>query len=483
MNIGWVIKGHVYGIKFTSPTTRDTDYPEEYIWIDKSHDVAYILSSVTDGVALWIEREPDYKINVNTDTPVYFIGETYLGDSERGVPVVGLAGPQGEHGEKGDQGDPGTGGGGYNFLETTPTLDITTALASTTITGRTMRCNGTGTQEPTVTVNGLSVTVNQTVGDLNIYTFSIPATLSVGANSYEIVSDNGTTLTKTLVITRSAVAPSCALSHAVFFKAGTFTITLTTDYDLTVAPTLDTSVGSLSVFSGSGKVWTATLTITSQNGAGTFSNAVLVGAGGTGTVISSGASYTVDTVAPTIGTASFSTTLWHYETGAMTCTVAMGETTTGFTGQIDLSHFGLSASYTLSPSGNNMGATFTPARVNAGPDYGHNVRVSDRCGNAATPKADTDNQLQVVAYRLVLQNVTFPAYSAVSNALSGGKTVTTDANSHVSWGVGQTNTGSLAFTTDYVLDTSNRVHLDETKWADTISANALGLLNVDVYED
>lgn len=377
-----------------------------------------------------------------------------------------------------------TGGtGGYNFLETLPTSDITTSLATTTITGKTMRCSGTGTQEPTVTVNGSPVTVTQTAGDLNIYTFLVSASLSVGANTYTIVSNNGTTLTKTLVITRSAVAPSCAISHAVFFKAGTFTITLTTDYELTVAPTLDASIGDLSTFSGSGKIWTASLTITAENGSGTFSNAVMVGAGGTGTTINSGASYTVDTVAPVIGAAVFSRTLWNYENGSMSCTVAMGESTTGFTGYISLVAFGLSSSYLLSPSGNNMVATFTPSRVNAGPEHGTNIRVSDRCGNVATPKSDTDNQLQVVAYRLALQNVTFPAYSAISNALSGSLSFTTDANSHVSWGSGQTNAGTLVFTTDYVIDTNNKVHLDETKWADTIAANALGLLNVDVYED
>jgi hypothetical protein len=161
--------------------------------------------------------------------------------------------------------------------------------------------------------------------------------------------------------------------------------------------------------------------------------------------------------------------------------VSMGETTTGFTGQIDLSHFGLSASYTLSPSGSNMVATFTPARVNAGPEYGHNIRVSDRCGNAATPKTNTDNQLQVIAYRIPVQNVTFPAYSSVSNPITG--TFEADANSHVSWGVGQVDSGSLAFTTDYTVHDGNKIHLDEIIWATAIAANALGLLNVDCYED
>ena len=383
-------------------------------------------------------------------------------------------------GAAGTSGTSGT-ASGYNFLELSPAADTSTSSETITITGKTMRHMGVGGLAPDVTINSVPISTTQTPGDLNIFTFTSTSALVVGDNIFEISADNGVALGKTLTITRTAVAPSCVLSHAVYLKAGAHTITLTADYDLTATPTLDASVGTLSVFAGSGKVWTATLTITAENGAGAFSNAVLVGAGGTGTTISSGASYVVDTVIPIIGTANFSTTLWHYETGAMTCVVAMGETTTGFTGLIDLSHFGLSASYTLSPSGNNMVATFTPARVDAGPEYGHNIRVSDRCGNPATPKTDTDNQLQVVAYRLVSQVVTFPAYSSTSNPITG--TFTTDANSHVSWTAGQVDTGALVFTTDYTVHTNNIIHLDETKWATTIAANALGLLNVTVYED
>ena len=377
-----------------------------------------------------------------------------------------------------------TGGGtGYNFIETTPTTNETIDGTSITITGKTMRHSGIGSQSPVVTINGNPISVTQESGEETVYLFSYAASLSIGDNTFIIVSNNGATLTKTLVITRNAVAPSCSLSHMTYMKAGAYTITLITDYPLTITPTLDASIGSLSAFTGSGVNWSATLTITNQNGNGTFSNAVLIGDGGTGTIINSGTSYVVDTIAPVIGTANFSTTLWHYETGAMTCTIAMGENTTGFTGQIDLSNFGLSANYPLTHSGNNMLASFTPARVDNPASYGTNIRVSDRCGNAATPKADTDNQLQVVAYRLALQNLTFPAYLAVSNVLSGGKVFTTDSNSIVAWGAGQTNTGTLIYSTDYLIDGHNKIHLDETKWADTIAANALGLLNVDVYEN
>jgi hypothetical protein len=379
------------------------------------------------------------------------------------------------------QGDETSMGGGYNFLETTPSSDTSTAAESMTITGLTMRCNGTGVQSPVVTVNGVPVTVTQTVGDLNVYSFSIPITLNVGANSYLISSDNGAVLNKTLVITRSSVAPSCVLTHAAYLGAGAHTITMTTDYDLIATPTLVASIGSLSAFSGSGKVWTATLTITAENGNGVFSSASMVGDGGTGTTINSGASYVVDTVAPVIGTANFSTTIWHGGDASMSVTIAMGEPTTGFTGYIDLSAFGLSSTRTLSSSGNNLVASFSPARVDAGPEHGTNINASDRAGNPSTPKAETDNQLQVIAYRVVPQNVTFAAYSAVSGEITG--TFTTDSNSHVAWGAGQVDTGILEYTTDYVIDTHNKIHLDEVKWSTTIAANALGMLNIDIYED
>lgn len=407
----------------------------------------------------------------------------------------GTSGSSGTSGTRGTSGSSGTSGhgtsgtsgtsstsGGYNFIDTVPSIDTTVETETTSITIKTMRMFGVGGQVPSLDINSTPVTPTKTTGDENIYYYTFSPSLSVGENVYEIISNNGTELTKTLTITRTGVAPSCALTHTLYMKSGTYTITMTTDYDLISTPTLSASIGSLSAFSGSGKTWTATLTITAENGSGTFSNAVMEGAGGIGNTINSGATYFVDTVIPVIGTANFSTTVWHYETGSMTCTIGMGETTTGFTGFIDLSNFGLSSSYALTSSGNNMLATFTPARVNAGPDYGENIRVSDRSGNAATPKSTTDNQLQVIAYRVALQNLTFPAYSATSNPLVG-VTFETDANSQVQWGEGQTSIGMLTYITDYTVDSHNIIHLDETKWADVIAANALGLLNIDVWEN
>lgn len=99
--IGWVVKGYTYGFKTRAPKETDTNYPLEYIFIDKHSDIAYILTAIEDGHAIWVERTPDYAINVNTDNPVYFIGETYLGDKSVGIPIAGPPGQQGPPGRDG----------------------------------------------------------------------------------------------------------------------------------------------------------------------------------------------------------------------------------------------------------------------------------------------------------------------------------------------------------------------------------------------
>jgi hypothetical protein len=88
----------------------------------------------------------------------------------------------------------------------------------------------------------------------------------------------------------------------------------------------------------------------------------------------------------------------------------------------------------------------------------------------------------------VVENVAFPAGSNVSNPRTN--VYATPSASHVSWGVGQANIGTLVYTTnnpptgddDYTIDsTGKKVILNPIKWYDTILANTLGLLNVDTY--
>jgi hypothetical protein len=513
MRVSWVVNTFPYGFHSHAPTSADIKHPIGYIWIVRKEHVAYSLFSIEDNQATWVVRKPDSITTNGKSSQINTIGgsnvhttkvETQSSQSketsvdwirvnadkahidttrfsknlsERDIDVQKAL-------ETLDQATLGGGGAaGYNFIDTIPSVDAAIDATSVTITGKTMRRYGVGSQSPTVTINGNPVTVTQQTGDETVYLFSYPTNLNIGNNIFTIISDNGIVLTKSLNITRNAVAPSCTLSFVQYMKAGAYTISLVSDYPLLSPPTLSASIGSLSTFTGSGKNWAATLTITNQNGSGLFTNVALVGEGGIGHTINSGASYTVDTLAPVIGTASFSRTLWNYENGSMNCTVTMGENTTGFTGMIDLSSFGLSSNYALTPTGNNMIANFTPARVDTPSNTGKNIRVSDRCGNAATPKANTDNQLQVVAYRLPLQNVTFPAYAAMSNILSGGRVFTTDANSIVSWGANQTNSGTLVYGTDYVVIDHNKILLAQPKWSDTLAANALGLLNVNCVEN
>jgi hypothetical protein len=88
----------------------------------------------------------------------------------------------------------------------------------------------------------------------------------------------------------------------------------------------------------------------------------------------------------------------------------------------------------------------------------------------------------------VVENVTFPAGSNMSTARANP--YITPGQSHVAWGTGQDNIGTLVYTTnnpptgddDYTIDaTKTKVILNPTKWYDSILANTLGLLNVDTW--
>ena len=179
---------------------------------------------------------------------------------------------------------------------------------------------------------------------------------------------------------------------------------------------------------------------------------------------------------------------WRGNDGAVTITVACGESTTGWTGQVNLSTWGGSSTKALSSSGNNMIASFTPSIADAGPANATGIYVYDRAGNAGTNNNYTsDNQLQTHDHRVEAEDLNFPAYSAVSDILSGSQTFTTTADVLVTWGVmdGQFwPTGNLTYGADedFVIDDNNKIHLDETKYADEIASNALGLMFVNVRE-
>lgn len=79
-----------------------------------------------------------------------------------------------------------------------------------------------------------------------------------------------------------------------------------------------------------------------------------------------------------------------------------------------------------------------------------------------------------------LENLTFPAFSAISNPLS--YKIKNINNVIVHWGTGQLITGKLTYGIDYTIDDHDKIHLDEIIYADEIIHNANGLMNVDVVE-
>jgi len=279
---------------------------------------------------------------------------------------------------------------------------------------------------------------------------------------------------------------SGSYASTAYLPTGVHNVKITTDYALTQAPTLDEDLGSLGNFSGSGTEWIAVLAVVAQNGTLTFSNVSLVNGAGEGTVINSGATHYIDTVAPTIASANFSVTTWRGNDGTVTLTVACGESTTGWTGRANLSAWGGSSTQALSSSGNNMIKTFTPTIQNAGPSAAPAIYVWDRAGNAATNNNYTsDNTLQTYALRVENDDMYFPAYSAVSEVLSGSQSFTTvgepGGDVRVTWGVADGQfwpTGVLTYTTDYTIDDNNKIHLDETKFASEIASNSLGAMFV-----
>lgn len=95
---------------------------------------------------------------------------------------------------------------------------------------------------------------------------------------------------------------------------------------------------------------------------------------------------------------------------------------------------------------------------------------------------------------LVVENLTFPAGTSLSTARIVAYTV--DADSHIVWGLGQENVGSLVYDPggsyvggvptfpnngDYFIYQHNKIQLNPTTFANEIQANVLGELNVDTY--
>jgi hypothetical protein len=79
-----------------------------------------------------------------------------------------------------------------------------------------------------------------------------------------------------------------------------------------------------------------------------------------------------------------------------------------------------------------------------------------------------------------IENVVFNPYEPVSEPLQA--TIYNKENIVAVWGTGQLQSGYLQYGTDFTIDSQNRVHLDEILFADDISNNSTGLMNIDIYE-
>jgi hypothetical protein len=101
-------------------------------------------------------------------------------------------------------------------------------------------------------------------------------------------------------------------------------------------------------------------------------------------------------------------------------------------------------------------------------DYYHNCNLS----RGETTKAE---------FPPYLENVTFPAFTKISNKLA--RNFIDDSKSVVHWGTGQLRSGRITYGTDYTVQDHNRIVLDENIFEDEIGFNGNGLLNIDVFED
>jgi hypothetical protein len=80
----WLIKGYAYKIVKGAPSVNDIDYPDPFVWVDTSTDIAYLLSNKT-----WSAKAPDSIINDGLIGQINVIGQSGLSEVVEipGVPV------------------------------------------------------------------------------------------------------------------------------------------------------------------------------------------------------------------------------------------------------------------------------------------------------------------------------------------------------------------------------------------------------------
>lgn len=93
----WIVRGYPYCLKTTSPATTDTGYQLNFIWVNITSGVAYILDSLAGGVASWPVKTPDSVINGDINV----IGATTTGDLIIWTPGTAVTDPDAIHSHPG----------------------------------------------------------------------------------------------------------------------------------------------------------------------------------------------------------------------------------------------------------------------------------------------------------------------------------------------------------------------------------------------
>lgn len=186
----------------------------------------------------------------------------------------------------------------------------------------------------------------------------------------------------------------------------------------------------------------------------------------------------IDTTPVVISDVTVSISDWYQSDGPVTIHAECGEDTTGWTGQIDLSSFGGSSSASMSPDGSTgMQITFTPNKQDAvdTPE----LTIRDRGGNSDTANAPI---FVTHEYHTQPEDLYFPAFSYVSDALVAGALFVDPANVKAEWGAGYSRAGELFYGTDFMVIDNCKIELT-AKWQDDVESNSLGNMYVTVWED
>ncbi len=339
--------------------------------------------------------------------------------------------------------------GNNNTAATTVTVTADSSAPTVTISADKTAHNGTGTFTATFTfsetVTGFVVadigvtggTASNFSGTGAAYTATITPTnnstdvaLNVAAGVAQDAAGNNNTAATTVTVTADSSAPTVTISadKTAHNGTGTFTATFTFSETVTGFVVADIGVtgGTASNFSGTGAVYTATITPTnnSTDVALNVAAGVAQDAAGNNNTAATAVTITADSSAPTVTISTDKTA--HNGTGTFTATFTFSETVTGFAAS-DISLTGGTAS-NFSSSGAVYTATITPTDGNT--DVVLNVAagvVQDAAGNnntaatAVTVTADSGVPTVTITTDKTVHNGTgtFTATLTFSEAVTG----------------------------------------------------------------